>query len=245
MHDDFFVLWRDTDGGPQRRWLRVLATALLVAAGGLGAVLAMLQSTIDAGARFEYGTTRRYEGVLVGDPVPLLVTAEQTYLLVRPLKYGFDPALQQRFGGRPVRLEATLIERGEQKMLEVVDTSVQPADADPGLRLPTRELLAAEVSLEGEIVDSKCHFGVMNPGHLKPHRACAINCLRGGIPPVLLVSGARGRDRQVVLVSADGVPLRDWILPFVAEPVRVRGVLSRLGKIELLEIEPGSVVRRK
>ena len=39
----------------------------------------------------------------------------------------------------------------------------------------------------GEIVDSKCFLGVMNPGRLTPHRACAIRCISGGVPPVLLV----------------------------------------------------------
>jgi len=38
----------------------------------------------------------------------------------------------------------------------------------------------------GEIVDSKC-LGVMTPGQLTTHRACAIRCISGGIPPVLHV----------------------------------------------------------
>jgi hypothetical protein len=54
-------------------------------------------------------------------------------------------------------------------------------------------------TLIGEIVDSKCYLGVMNPGALIPHRACAIRCISGGIPPVLLV---RQSDRSAALLPS-------------------------------------------
>ena len=242
MHDDFFVIWRDADGGAQRGWLRGVVVALAVAAVGLAAVLVLLQGTVAEDARFEFGTTREYTGVLVGDPVPLLVTTGQTFFLVNPFKYEFDPEVQARLDGQSVRLTATLIERGERAMLEVVEGTVEPADpVDAGL--PERVPLGA-ATISGEIVDSKCYLGVMNPGHLKPHRACAINCLRGGIPPVLLSRDDSGATVQTVLVSGDAQPLRDWVLEFVAEPVEVRGELAQLGDLRLMTVTPGSVTRR-
>jgi len=39
-----------------------------------------------------------------------------------------------------------------------------------------------EFDLVGEIVDSKCYFGNMNPGNGKVHRDCAVRCMSGGIP---------------------------------------------------------------
>lgn len=49
-----------------------------------------------------------------------------------------------------------------------------------------------EFTLQGEIVDSKCYLGVMRPGNTKTHRACAVRCIAGGVPPVLLVRDAQG-----------------------------------------------------
>lgn len=243
MRDDFFVIYRDADGGALRGWLRGLSAAILVFALAMGAALVAFQRSVAPDARFEFGRVAEYEGVLVGDPVPLLVTRDRAYFLVNPLKYEFDTAVRAALHERNVRLRATLIERGEQAMLEVVEGSVEGLGSEPSAGLPALGAARAGTRLVGEIVDSKCYLGVMNPGHLKPHRACAVNCLRGGIPPILLTRDAAGESRQVVLVTADGVRLDEWILPWVAEPVEVTGALRRLGPLELLEVQEGGVRR--
>jgi hypothetical protein len=79
------------------------------------------------------------------------------------------------------------------------------------------------VELAGEIVDSKCYFGVMNPGNGKVHRACAVRCISGGIPPAFAAKDASGAIRTLLL---SGVDSRE-ILDLVAEPVTVRGRLQR------------------
>ncbi len=69
------------------------------------------------------------------------------------------------------------------------------------------------VTLTGEIVDTKCHLGVMNPGEGKVHRDCAVRCISGGAPPV---SGAdqEGDTRLLLLTGADGrrCAARCWTL---------------------------------
>jgi hypothetical protein len=243
MHEDFFVVYRDHDGGANRGWLRSLALFGVLAAALLGAGLVAVQSSVATNARFEFGTTREYAGVLVGDPVPLLVADDRTYFLVNPLKFEFDPEARASLTGRRVQLRATLIERGDQAMLEVVQGTVEELGPAAAGVVPTLGESLGPVRLRGEIVDSKCYLGVMNPGHLKPHRACAINCLRGGIPPVLISRDPSGTTRQTVLVAADGVLLRDWILPWVAEPVELSGTLRRIGPLEILEISREGIRR--
>lgn len=237
--DDFFVIWRDADGGAHKGFLRGVAIGLVVLALGFGSGFVALQQTVAEDATFEFGTTRDYEGTLVGEPVPLLVTDDQVYFLVDPFKYAFDPRAREQLTGRRVALEATLIERGAQAMLEVVSGTVRDLGAGDAV---LRSSAAEVVTMRGEIVDSKCYLGVMNPGHLKPHRACAINCLRGGIPPVLLTRHKTGA-RQTVLVSTDGTPLKDWILPYVAEPVEITGEAWSLGPIDLLAVDEQAVTR--
>jgi hypothetical protein len=238
VHEDFFVLYRDHDGGAHAGWLRRVSIVSMVLAVVVAALIVGLQGTVAQDARFEYGTIHEYEGVLVGEPVPLLVTSDRTYFLVNPFKHGFKADVAS---GSAIRLEAALIERDEQAMLEVVEGSVVVVEGASGA-LPDRTDLGPVV-LRGEIVDSKCYLGVMNPGHLKPHRACAVNCLRGGIPAVLLTRLDDGSTRQTVLVGPPGAPLRDWILSYVAEPVQVTGELERVGSLEVLTVEAAGIER--
>jgi hypothetical protein len=89
-----------------------------------------------------------------------------------------------------------------------------------------------EVQLTGEIVDSKCYFGVMNPGNGKVHRDCAARCISGGIPPALLVRDAEGRSDTVLLAK--------WnreLLKHIAEPVTLRGRLSTAAGRLMLRLE--------
>jgi len=92
------------------------------------------------------------------------------------------------------------------------------------------------VTLAGEIVDSKCYLGVMNPGQGKVHRDCAARCLSGGIPPIFVTANG---GEQLLLVSADGNAVgRDALREFVAEPLTIQGELLQRGDSRLLKIDP-------
>jgi hypothetical protein len=71
----------------------------------------------------------------------------------------------------------------------------------------------------------------MNPGAGKVHRDCAVRCISGGIPPAFLV-----RDSSGNLVT---LLLANWkreLLEHVAEPVAIRGRLSRsAGRLTLYQ----------
>ncbi len=225
----------------------VLVLALSV--GGLGAGLAAMQSTIRS-AWFDYGNVSEYRGVLVGDPVPMLLLAKpeattgaRVVLLVNEWKYGFDPTTARELNLREVSLRGTLIHDGQgQAMLEVAPDSVV-ATADRAVArdaaLVVEEELG-EATLRGEIVDSKCYLGVMNPGVLKPHRACAIHCIRGGVPPILLVRTDDGPEHYV-LVGPEGEALNDAVLDLVALPVEVQGRVVSRGGLKFLHAATGSI----
>lgn len=85
----------------------------------------------------------------------------------------------------------------------------------------------AMVTLRGEIVDSKCHLGVMVPGEGKTHKDCASLCLRGGIPPALLVRDREGRSALLLLVTPSGDPVgQEAVVRLAGEPVEVTGVIA-------------------
>jgi hypothetical protein len=194
-------------------------------------------------AVFEWGNVKTFSGVLNAKPVPHLVVnsaaTNRSYFLVRPWKFGFEPSEAAKFDGQPVTLKGTLIYRDDQAMIEVKEISAR-GKASPS---HATSVSLGEQTFVGEIVDSKCFLGVMNPGQLKPHRACAIRCISGGVPPVLLLRESDGTARYLLLVSRDGQPVNREVLDFVAEPVRVSGELRREGDLLVLRTDPTTIQR--
>lgn len=245
-NDEFFIGWQGRAPAAMGRRLRVITLVLAGAAMVFAAVFAAAQGTIGQ-ARWEWGNVRTFEGVLVAAPAPILITDEpdptsgaSTFLLVDPLKFGFDPAKARALHLRRVRLEASLLHRGGDAMLEVVPESVMAMPELCG-EPPIADLGPAV--LVGEIVDSKCWLGAMNPGMLKPHRACAIRCLAGGIPPAFVVRDRAGVTTAYLLVGSDGRLPGDRILDFVAEPVQIAGRVSRLGGVRVLHADASTIAR--
>ena len=173
-------------------------------------------------------------------------TPFSSYHLVKPFKFGLDPETASRLDGKAVSLKGTLIYRGGQTMIEVAADSIKPTDV-PGIKLPTipgfSSMSLGTQTLVGEIVDSKCFLGVMNPGALIPHRACAIRCISGGIPPVLLVRQTNGPALHLLLVSRDGKPVNKQVLDLVAEPVEITGEVERQSELLILRADPATYRR--
>jgi len=199
-----------------------------------------------ANSAFEYGKLSTFEGIVVTRPFPtLLVTrpgqVEQEdkysrYLLVAPGKHGADD-LVAGFDGKQVRLQGQLIYRDSETMVEITPGSIAVTDNVPAVQTTTRDLGA--VTITGEIVDSKCYLGVMNPGQGKVHRDCAARCLSGGIPPIFVTTDGH---EQLLLVGLDGRALgRDVLREFIAEPIQIQGERVETGSMQLLKIDPRSL----
>ena len=123
-------------------------------------------------------------------------------------------------------------------MIEVVEGTISRASI-PGEPIPASAIEDLGTwTLSGEIVDGKCFLGVMNPGRLDVHRACAIRCISGGIPPLLYARDASGREAQIVLVSSTGAPVNGDVLDVVALPVSVTGRLERRDDLFYLYADP-------
>ncbi len=261
--EDFFVGYLPAVPPRLVRFVqRAVVGVLLVMLGG-GALLLAGQGPF-RGSRFEFGDVGAWRGVLHESPQPLLevrrpglgvtdlgssgpgAPAElvSRYLLVAPGKHGAQ-ALCAGLDGQAVALHGTLVYRGGQVMLELAERPVPASEAQLGAAAAADGALVAlgEVELVGQIVDSKCYFGVMNPAEGTSHRACAERCLSGGIPALLRVRAADGTELTPLLTGRDGRALNLQLLDRVAVPVRVRGALERQGELLLLRTEPADVVR--
>jgi hypothetical protein len=158
------------------------------------------------------------------------------YLLVAPGKHGADD-LVAGFDGKQVRLHGQLIHRGGGTMVEIAPSSIAVTDTAPPIQETTRDL--GTVTVTGEIVDSKCYLGVMNPGQGKVHRDCAARCLSGGIPPIFVTTDGH---EQFLLVGLDGRALgRDALREFIAEPIQIQGELLETGSTQLLRVDPSAL----
>ena len=202
-------------------------------------------------AVFEFQQYKEFEGLIEDRPVPSLlvrrpgatgvVSAVSRYPLVLPGKHGASLSVRG-FKGTWVHLQGSLIYRGEQAMIELVPNSIRalPFLPDAGVSAASDEALGV-FTIVGEIVDSKCYLGVMNPGNGKVHKDCAVRCISGGIPPALLV---RSRDEEslvLLLVGTDGRQLNGEILDKVGEPVQIQGRVVRIGDTLRLIAEPQSI----
>ena len=186
---------------------------------------------------FEFGNWRSFEGVIMSKPYPMLLVPRpgsdefSQYLLVAPGKHGAD-SLVAAFENKHVRLQGQLVYRDGQTMVEIDPTKIAVMEPVENPALKTTDLGTA--TLTGEIVDSKCYLGVMNPGHGKVHRDCAARCLSGGIPPALLTSTGD----IVLLVNQAGKRFaQDALREFVDEEVMIRGNLIRRGDIKIMQAE--------
>jgi hypothetical protein len=243
--DEFYVGYLPSAPPLLARRLRAAVLAIFAWVVCVGLVLVLAQRRLD-GRLFEFGQPREFRGQIELDPEPTLAVTRpgpgagvSRYLLVGPGKHGARELVAE-LDGQEVRLRAQLISRGPETALEVEPGSVERLG--PGGRAPARTVLGPR-TLRGEIVDSKCHFGVMNPGEGKTHKDCAIRCISGGAPALLRSRDASGETRYFFLTAPDGRSLGREVLDFVAEPVEITGSVERHDSVYVLRADPRAIRR--
>lgn len=237
--DELFIGWAKAPA-VDRRFLLGAAPLLFGATTGLSWLVA--RSLGDPGAgKWETAATHVVEGALITKPYPMIRFADpaaafgmRTVLIVAQGKCTSALKLG-KFDGLPVKASGVLIERKERRMLEVplsLNQWVEPIFADmPGVIVNPPVETLGRFALAGQIMDSKCFFGVMRPARGKTHKACASLCIRGGIPPSFWARDKAGRESVLLMTDAAGGPIGDGILPLVADPVHADGEIVRVGDI--------------
>jgi nitrite reductase/ring-hydroxylating ferredoxin subunit len=226
---EFYIGWQGKmpTGFASHVWRAVAGLAVGVPALFMG--VAWMENRVDAGG-YEFGVERTFAGVLHEEPLPLLqvqATPEPggfNYLLVGAGKFG-PPAVIHGHDGEKVTFQGSLIYRDGVAMIEMN----QPASfralgkAETAAPAPVKQL--GHAALVGELVDTKCFFGVMRPATGKIHRACAVRCLSGGVPPGLWVHDDQGNGVVVLLAGPAGLPL-SYDVEWAARTLRAQGELE-------------------
>jgi hypothetical protein len=187
---EFYVGYLPKAPPATARFIKTIVVSLAVF-GLITALILVLSQMPFAHSIFEFGNWRSFEGSVASKPYPMLLVPRpgsdefSQYLLVAPGKHSAD-SLLAALEGKHVRLQGQLIYRDGQTMVEIDPRKITVLEPTQNPGLETTGL--GTVTLTGEIVDSKCYLGVMNPGRRKVHRDCAARCLSGGIPPALLTT---------------------------------------------------------
>jgi hypothetical protein len=241
MHDDDFYIGYEPEMPPSlAARIAVTAAALVTGAVLLAGVLVAAQGGFAPGS-FEYGQPRWFEGRVIEHPYPALEArdhtgARQWHWLVGSGKHGAAD-LVRGLEGREVRLSGSLIERDGDRMIEVAEPPVTTASAAAPIP-PIRTV--GPVTLRGEIVDSKCHLGVMKPGEGPTHRDCAVRCLLGLVPPMLVLRDG-GNVRRIPLVTERHDVVREALPLLTGRPVRIRGTLVERAGRQFLSASVGDI----
>src|ERR1700687_805770 len=156
---------------PRLRWTARGLVLLLLALVALDAwLVASMHRAAGHGSRAD--TARKYAGTLTREPYPMLRVKTQsgikTYLLVSDEKRGADAAFGVTPDG-PVKLSGFPITRSGLGMIELAADDVAVIAETATIEEPAREVHGT-VTLDGEIVDSKCWLGVMRPGEGHLHK---------------------------------------------------------------------------
>ena len=247
--DDFYVGYMPQAPASLARWLRPRIALLLVLVAAIALLLASAQGPLGPG-NFDFGAEDSFEGVVYTHPYPMLRVARPgasghlpAYSLYYLTVFGKHGANQACAGldGQRVRLKGAIIYRDNQVMIEMVDGSIESLGEGEALQAGDLGML----TVSGEIVDSKCFLGVMKPGNLKTHKACAIRCISGGVPPVLLVRDPEGNAHYFMLTDTAGAAVNGRVLDKVATPLRITGRLGRLDNLFTLAADPDAYVLQR
>jgi hypothetical protein len=236
---EFYIGWMPKASAGFVKYSRMALLVILIILMSLGIVLAFFQKQFST-ASFEFGQLTQVTGVYQKYPVPGIKIASQkdmwgnaTYItmpLVGYGKFGADGIMailekenNTSLDQKEITVKGTLLYSDGKALLQI------DGNDKPLVSINKKSTAAAQqvvkdlgsIRIQGEILDPKCYFGVMKPGHGKPHRDCAIRCLLGGISPVFHAQNAKGESNYYLIVGATGEKINTKLQDYVADPVEI------------------------
>jgi hypothetical protein len=243
-NNEFYIGWMANAPKNFAAFIKKYLYLLLPVVILLAALLALSQKKFATG-NFEFGQLTEVKGFYFNSPVPCIkvingkdIWGNLSYMTI-PLigygKHGADGIISDvekekniSLNEKEIVLKGTLLYNDGKTLLQI-DKNDNPVVKISSTTI-TKDLLPQKKELgtqivKGEIVDPKCFFGVMKPGEGKPHKDCAIRCILGGMPPVMVVRNEKEEANYYLIVGANGEKMNEAVKDFVAEPVSVEANL--------------------
>ena len=241
--DSFFIGYKEVPD-LDRRFLLTAIPLLIIAGGGFASLFSRTQKSPQA-ARWPKRMIT-LSGQLIKEPYPHLLVPNNyashgydTVFLTQLGKYGaqslvkdLPPGYAEARGKILSRddsphsylLEAVQIERHRKNI-----AIAAKKEKDYGL-----------LRLQGCIVDSKCHYGVMRPSAGITHKACASLCIRGGIPP-FFIPNCTSAQNTFLVTDETGTAKPKFFLPYVLDNISVEGRVVAVNNYLQFRINPTSI----
>jgi len=244
MKEDFYIGWSDnTPKSSLKAGRRFFVSALI-----LLLVIAVVFVTNQVGyadSKFEFGTLTEVKGTLIKEPawgVKTKLNGEsKTVILVGFGKFGAQETIEgfieqgKLKAGDEVTLRGTLFYFQGKYGMELTEVENSYISSSVGNNAEVQSKDLGEVMLEGEIVDSKCFFGVMNPATHAVHRSCAIRCISGGITPFFAVKNGNEFTDYYIIENAFE-EWKDELLSYVGLPTKVMAKAKQYGDWKAIEL---------
>lgn len=259
---EFYIGWQPKSPQSFTKNVRKVILALIILVIGAGFLLAKQQKKFST-ASFEFGQLTEVKGIYQQFPVPSVkVTTmrdafgNSSYITI-PLvgygKYGAEGTIvalekekNTHFDKKEITLKGTLLYSDGKTLLQI-DKNDNPLvsvsnAASSQLSSNTIKDLGI-VDLTGEVIDPKCYFGVMKPGHGKPHRDCAIRCIAGGMSPVFYVRNEKDEPGYYLILDENGEKMNDALKDYVAEPVSLKAKAVQYDDWVILYVNKNTIKR--
>jgi len=249
----FFIGWSNTNHPSILQFVNRFAFGLF-ALGLLVSIGFTSQIRHIAHSSFDYDHLKDIKGQLISFPFPGIRTISgkdrngspiiKTYPLVNDSKFGANgivASMKKKFDSEKYTtlVNGAVIERGNTTAMELSNGFSSVKMLLQENKIPKAALVKlGDSSLIGEIIDTKCYLGAMNPGEGKPHRSCAILCIGGGIMPMVSFRGRDGKMDYAMLLGPNGETINKEVLKYVAEPVLIMGKLYRFDNWYVLYTNP-------
>ena len=248
--EEFYVGYIGQMGPKTKSRVRLFAISAVLILMGVGLVFGLYQKPA-VNSRFDFDSTTELVGYYLEHPYPLLRVelGEEQYKDIVLLGFGKSGALpylkklkeNNALQGRRMRIEGNLVYYNGKSLLQITDEN------QISLLQGKKELHSTDVSeafkstIEGEIIDPKCYFGVMKPGYGKIHRSCAALCISGGIPPVWVDRQENGDEEYYLITDLKGNPIHQDLIPYIGQASRVEAEITRYGSWSYLALDPQKI----
>jgi hypothetical protein len=239
MNNDnqFYIGWMPKAPGLYVKIIRKTILSLTLLTVTTAIVLALQQKKFST-ASFEYGQLTTVKGIYQVFPVPSIRintppdpfghSSSITIPLVGYGKFGAEGVIEslekennRHLDQMQVTLKGTLLYSDGKTLLQI-DENDKPLlqISNPPAIMPSHVIKElGMVKLQGEILDPKCYFGVMKPGHGKPHRDCAARCIEGGMSPVFRIGNKKQEMNYYLLLDSAGKKMNKQLINYIGEPV--------------------------
>jgi hypothetical protein len=249
--EEFYVSYIDGSLGQKtkRTIKRFAITSILIVI--LGSIVFSFTQKPFKNSSFELTSATKITGVFHENPYPMLRVeiAKNTYKNILLLGFGkssANPFLEQLqnevkdLNGKKISIEGNLIYFNGKTLIQITNDEKVVLVSNTMTPTPKKEIIS-KMTLQGEIIDPKCYFGVMKPGKGKIHRSCAVRCISGGIPPVLATTDKNNMAQYFLLTDLKGQPINEAVLPFIGKPAEIKGIVEKMEDWFILKINPDDI----